>query len=170
MKRTQRVPSGLKELIEFYGNPDVNHDAQVDKGWYFENIKQLPLPFPLRLAWDIERKITHLPVHRLVMDSLYDALKDIETEVGLDFLHQHDMDRTAGAYCFRPIKGGNALSTHSWGIAIDLNSHVARWGAAPETQLKVIVQAFKAQGWIWGGDWKAPYTCDPMHFQLVSNY
>lgn len=75
-----------------------------------------------------------------------------------------------GSYVWRKIAGENALSAHSYGIAIDLGARVApywRWsrlnphplqGAYPSE----IVEAFERNGFIWGGKW---HEYDLMHFE-----
>ena len=76
-----------------------------------------------------------------------------------------------GTYCERKIAGTDRTSAHAFGIAIDLNprlSHYWRWQSAPERPVwrnrvpQVIVDAFEAEGFIWGGRW---YHYDTMHFE-----
>jgi hypothetical protein len=79
--------------------------------------------------------------------------------------------RNLGAAVWRTIGGTRRQSAHSWGVAIDLDaarSHYWRWvnprepvrwgNAVP----RVIVDAFEAEGFIWGGRW---YHYDTMHFE-----
>ena len=73
-----------------------------------------------------------------------------------------------GCFAFRPQETGSKLSTHSWGIAIDLN---------PETNLQAavgdmdagLIEIFRQAGFEWGGDWQGK-TRDPMHFQFCTGY
>jgi len=77
-----------------------------------------------------------------------------------------------GTYNYRPIAGTDRLSSHAWGIAIDLHrGFYWRWAKvlAPMELLALqaaypqeIVQAFEAEGFIWGGKW---YHYDTMHFE-----
>lgn len=77
-----------------------------------------------------------------------------------------------GTYNYRSIAGTDRLSAHAWGIAIDLHRGTYwRWGKvlAPMELLALqaaypqeIVQAFEAEGFIWGGKW---YHYDTMHFE-----
>jgi hypothetical protein len=77
-----------------------------------------------------------------------------------------------GTYNCRPIAGTQRLSTHAYGIAIDIavaHAHYWRWArpgadgsyayrnAIPEE----IVAIFEKHGFIWGGKW---YHYDTMHF------
>ncbi len=75
-----------------------------------------------------------------------------------------------GTFNWRVIAGTKELSMHSWGIAIDLDPSVAHyWRNVPEKQRvcknrvpQVIVDAFEAEGFIWGGRW---FHYDTMHFE-----
>ncbi len=76
-----------------------------------------------------------------------------------------------GTWQWRTIARSKALSTHAWGIAIDLNverGYYWRW-QRPKLPLKwrnvvpqVVVDAFEAEGFIWGGRW---LHYDTMHFE-----
>jgi hypothetical protein len=76
-----------------------------------------------------------------------------------------------GTWHWRRIARSRALSTHAFGIAIDLNvqrSNYWRW-QRPKKPLKwtnrypqSIVDAFEAEGFIWGGRW---IHYDTMHFE-----
>lgn len=77
-----------------------------------------------------------------------------------------------GTFHHRRIAGTERLSAHAWGIAIDLHKgSYWRWGkifapfellAMQQTYPQEIVQAFEAEGFIWGGKW---YHYDTMHFE-----
>jgi len=55
---------------------------------------------------------------------------------------------------------------HSWGCAIDLDP--ANNGLGDRTpkfaRYPKIIEAFKKEGWVWGGDWS---NYDGMHFQMA---
>ncbi len=76
-----------------------------------------------------------------------------------------------GTFCWREIAGTDRLSAHSFGAAIDLNAGLPywRWERWPETVPakrlafpSEIVEAFEAEGFVWGGKWDA---FDLMHFE-----
>lgn len=81
------------------------------------------------------------------------------------------LKRIGGTWHWRRIARSPQLSAHAFGIAIDLNvdrSHYWRW-QRPKTPLKwknrvpqAIVDAFEAEGFIWGGRWQ---HYDTMHFE-----
>ena len=78
-----------------------------------------------------------------------------------------------GTFNWRNIEGTERLSTHSYGIAIDLNadrSKYWRWEKKPGNLVTFsrldfpvpIIAAFEAHGFVWGGKW---YHYDTMHFE-----
>lgn len=80
---------------------------------------------------------------------------------------------SGGTYAWRTIQDSGKLSAHSFGIAVDLNvakgpywrwskptSHAVR--RAREHYPQVVVGAFEAEGFIWGGKWA---SFDYMHFE-----
>ncbi len=80
------------------------------------------------------------------------------------------LEGLGGTYAPRNIAGTDRPSAHSWGISIDLNpsrTQYWRWqkSASPKwtnTVPQSIVDAFEAEGFIWGGRW---YHFDTMHFE-----
>ncbi len=89
----------------------------------------------------------------------------------------------AGAYNFRHQRHDPArpLSRHSWGIAVDIDAEdnsgrqfaagksPAPWSAAwlevwPRGLSRAFVEAFEAEGFVWGGRWLG--FVDPMHFEI----
>ncbi len=80
----------------------------------------------------------------------------------------------AGSYFWRAIQGSHRLSAHSFGIAVDLNVNKGlywqwvrsktdpRVERARRDYPQAVVDAFEAEGFIWGGKWDA---FDFMHFE-----
>lgn len=87
------------------------------------------------------------------------------------------LEKVGGTFNWRKIAGTNRLSTHSFGMTIDIDvkySNYWRWAVEDKTEngkrpilyknripLK-IVQIFEQNGFIWGGKW---YHYDTMHFE-----
>ncbi len=61
--------------------------------------------------------------------------------------------------------GSNSWSTHSWGIAIDLNAPWNAFGQRIFEMTQEFVGCFRDAGFVWGGDWSYP---DAMHFQYCT--
>jgi hypothetical protein len=73
-----------------------------------------------------------------------------------------------GTLNVRKIAGTDRMSAHAYGIAIDLNPALGnywRWdkGAWKNRVPQAIVDAFEAEGFIWGGRWA---HFDTMHFEF----
>jgi hypothetical protein len=68
-----------------------------------------------------------------------------------------------GCFSIRKVRGGQSMSLHSWGLAIDVN---AAWnGLGKEPQLSSgFVKCFIDAGFDWGGNFSRK---DGMHFQLA---
>ena len=93
---------------------------------------------------------------------------------------------SAGGYSFRKMNNGGSgsLSHHSYGVAIDINvnenySHRGStvyagsfWNPAKSEfsipRDGVLVRAFAAIGWSWGGNWSGNYQ-DYMHFSYTGH-
>ena len=86
-------------------------------------------------------------------------------------IERHDGYTIKTIGCFAPRgkrSDPSRLSTHSWGIAVDIN---AATNPMRKPMVKDIpdewVAIFEAVGWTWGGWFPTP---DPMHFQWCSGY
>ncbi len=90
----------------------------------------------------------------------------------LDHLHKY-VDNAAGTFYWRKISGTDRLSTHSFGIAIDINvkySNYWKWEVKNSNDPieyknsipQELVKIFEKYGFIWGGKW---YHYDTMHFE-----
>jgi hypothetical protein len=76
--------------------------------------------------------------------------------------------KTAGTYNYRKIAGTDRLSTHSYGIAIDINTDYSdywRWDKSMKYKNRIpyeVAEVFEKHGFIWGAKW---YHYDTMHFE-----
>jgi hypothetical protein len=85
-----------------------------------------------------------------------------------------DILTIGGTYVTRH-KGWDAkrgLSSHSWGIAIDLNVEWNAYGCVPAAlgahgSLRRLVSLFESEGFAWGGYFEPIGLCDGMHFELA---
>lgn len=66
-----------------------------------------------------------------------------------------------GCFCIRKKRGLDEMSTHSYGLAIDINAHENPLGGESKLSPE-LVGCFVDAGFIWGGTW---HRKDPQHFQ-----
>lgn len=147
------APEGLDEIIHTFGSLD-------DPNFVQNNIVTMVLPYPLLFNNEYVYKTQ---AHRLVVPSFRQVFNAI-LEAGLS----DEAREYGGIYCPRGIRGHiSHPSTHSWGIAIDLNPTKFPLGST-ERQNIVIQNIFKAAGFTYGGDFSS--RKDPMHWQFASKY
>jgi hypothetical protein len=131
---------------------------------------RMQLPFPMRLAWDLQTRVTHIVFHRAVAHQLFGALLDIFYHYGLAKVQELGLDIFGGAYNCRKVRGGSAQSRHSWAIAIDIdparNGLRTKWRNAQlsRPEYKFAVDAFYKWGFI---NYGKEYDFDAMHFEVV---
>jgi len=147
------------QAMSFFGNP-------ASSGWEAANLVHVTCP------WRFTTGSQVILIHKKCADSLARILNYIWEQCGKsqDQIHKFGYDVFDGSYNYRPIAGTSTLSEHAYGAALDFNA-AANPQHAPLTKTKfkedsLIVQAFKEEGWTWGGDWSPAYI-DAMHFQSL---
>jgi hypothetical protein len=112
-----------------------------------------------------------LRVHRRVAPAFAAVAARLGRLVEADPALQPYLTKLGGTFAWRNIAGTQRPSAHSYGVSLDLNvarSHYWRWqkpAGPPRWQNQIpqsIVDAFEAEGFIWGGRW---YHYDTMHFE-----
>ncbi|HZQ60296.1 MAG TPA: M15 family metallopeptidase [Casimicrobiaceae bacterium] len=157
-----QAPTGLDDIIAHYGDPKFN-GIMVDPAWESANMV-LITDFPLVPA-------RRLYVHKLIVEPLRQALGDCAA-LG-------DNYRVDTIGCFAPRQKNKAagISTHTWGIAVDINAHtnplIVPRPATPQFGVHYTIpdswiDCFRRRGWMWGGDFSNRF--DGMHFQLCRGY
>jgi hypothetical protein len=151
-----------KQLIAKYGKPTVD-----GKGY----LVTIDLPYPMRIAWDLDEKVTKMRCHKLVADKFKLVFNDILAHYGYEKIVELGIDLFGGCFNFRKMRGGTDWSKHSWAVAIDLDpsrnllketSKTARF-ARPE--YKPMIDIFYKHGFISLGREK---NYDWMHFEIGS--
>lgn len=111
------------------------------------------------------------PFHERAGPALARVVERLTPEVRKDSKLGPFLTNIGGTWSWRRIARSKNLSTHAWGIAIDLNAdraHYWRWTRRGEPLVwrnsvpQAIVDAFEAEGFIWGGRWQ---HFDTMHFE-----
>lgn len=163
-----KFPRGLDEICEVYGDPYalMGGDGIMDPPELVEwesRLRYVALPAPIQLSFARGKFATRIRVHQAVAQAFESVFRTLHSEPDL----WAAVKTYGGAYNFRPKRAsGDELSTHAWGIAIDLNPGTNRMGT-PGDMSPGIVQVFEAHGFTWGGRWR---NQDPMHFQAASGY
>lgn len=115
--------------------------------------------------WDVppELEIGVIPkriyCNRDLVKPLEEAFRNLIIRRKVDELRTWD-----GCFNIRQKRGGQSLSLHSWGIAIDVNAAWNPFGKKP-TLSPEFVACFTDAGFDWGGNWRGN-SVDGMHFQL----
>jgi hypothetical protein len=171
LKRRHHLPRRKKRLVlpvwplqsqamAFYGDP-----SQL--GWLAANTVGVACPWPLFMG---TTPVSHITIHRLCAASLTRVLGSVWDAVGHDVtkIQAFHYDQYDGSYNFRNKRGGSTLSMHAYAAAID-------WDATDNafhdtrhlfTDSSLLVVKFKAEGWVWGGDWTTN-SIDSMHIQAA---
>ncbi len=159
------TPSGIAEIISQFGDPHpyIGDDGQMDEvTWKADYLAYAPLPVPLPLDWNRATSVTRTLCHKLMVSVFEDVLQKI-VDAGL----AAELKTYGGCYAYRPQRGSTKLSTHLWGIAIDLNPFENQLGTAGNMS-RGVIDAFNQAGFLWGGDFHS--RKDPMHFQFATGY
>lgn len=104
-------------------------------------------------------------VHNKVAPALARVAARLKKALAVDKSLAPYVARLGGTLAERKIAGTDRTSAHAWGIAIDLNDALSdywRWGPRKHKMPQAIVDAFEAEGFIWGGRW---FHYDTMHFE-----
>ncbi len=149
----ETTPVGLDEIIDTFGHLDTpNFEARY--------IEAFTLPYPLFYEGE---KVTRARCHYLIVENFQKAFEDIKAASLQDQVQNY-----GGIYAVRAIRGKSTHpSTHSWGIAIDLEPEKYALGSSQRFS-DAVVQIFQNAGFFYGGDFKG--RKDPMHFQFCEGY
>jgi len=147
------------EVGTVYGTPGPDIEGKL---------VMIELPFSLRIDWNLRQTARRIRVHKLAAEQLKAALIAVERHYGLAKMKDLGIDRYAGCYNHRKIRGGTSWSMHAYGCAIDF--YAAPNGLrtrCPEAlfckpEYKDFLDIMEAHEWLpairlWGAD--------AMHFQ-----
>jgi hypothetical protein len=159
------APKGLEQISSTFGDirKYILPNGTLDPRWQSEVLASVTLPFPLILSFDESKTITHFTCHKLLVEIFSDVFAKIVSGA-----LQDRVTSFGGCFSFRPQRTGIKLSTHCWGIAVDLNPQSNQQGSVGDMDAGVI-EVFRAAGFEWGGDWTGAVR-DGMHFQFCSGY
>ena len=146
-------PHGYAAIVNTFGDISVKDGKVITAGWESANMKMVSdLPgWPRRLY-----------INKAVEVPLREALRRCVA------LYDGYVIKTLGCFSPRSKRTSARLSTHSWGIAMDLNAASNPMANPMQKDLPdAWVAIWESFGWTWGGRFPTP---DPMHFQFASGY
>ena len=165
-KPVQAAPSPLSlprqsELNSFYGTPG-------EGGTVNQRLVTVEVPYTMRLDYALDTKITRVTLHELCAPSFVSAQIDVVRHYGEAEWRRLGLDRYAGGYTPRRMRGGSNWSTHAYGCAADFyaspNGLRTRCPRALfcRDEYKPFLDIMQANNWLpairlWGAD--------AMHFQ-----
>lgn len=126
------------------------------------------VPFDLYLAWDKAARVRRISLHAKVAASASRAFEKIASTYSAAERSMIGINIFGGSLNVRKMRGGNAYSMHSWGIAIDFDPerNQLSWGRDKARLAKddalPFWQAWEAEGWLSLGRAK---NFDWMHVQ-----
>src|SRR5512143_336902 len=143
-----------ESLTAFYGRPGTQSNLVLVKP-------------PWRMTYE-GRPIKGVQIHRKCAESLKRVFDDIAEQVDNDWSQlPPGAVKFSGSYNYRRIRGSSRVSTHAFGAAVDLDAEDNPMNSRGDkgTMSPIVINAFKREGWFWGGDFKS--RKDPMHFQAA---
>ncbi len=148
-------PNGLAEITEMFGailwDEADGGNIIITNGWDDQNIVRAT--FPITGVHLVHKKME--PVFHVVLEELKDRGLDGEIKQFGTYSPRHKMHNPK-----------RSLSTHSWGIACDVNQATNAPGRRGDLNPEIVV-VFEKHGFEWGGRWKNP---DDMHFQYCKGF
>ena len=159
------TPNGFDELIATFGDirKFIKEDGTLDPLWEQQQLTRAPLPFPVPFTVPPHAPVTRIFCHKKLADIFPQVFTEIQKQ-GL----AGEIVRYGGCFNFRTKRTSSKLSTHSWGIAIDLNPETNQQGTDGNMNPKVI-KIFQSFGFKWGGEFSGK-SKDPMHFQFCTGF
>lgn len=160
-----KTPNGLDELIATFGDirPFIRDDGTLDPKWEQQQLTLARLPFPIPYVVVPHPLVTRINCHKKLADIFVQVFTEIQNQ-GL----AGKIVSYGGCFNFRTKRLSTKISTHSWGIAVDLNPETNQQGTTGNMDPQVI-KVFQSFGFKWGGEFSGK-SQDPMHFQFCTGY
>jgi len=150
--------------------PNWPHDDTASKTKFFgaPGTGLIQLTPPYQMFYD-GHALKSIKVNRAVASSLLRVLTEILDKC--DHIQANvaniGANQFGGCYADRMIRGSSKnISNHAFGAAIDIDPDRNPLGAKTGKMSPIVINAFKREGWLWGGDYKG--RKDWMHFEAVS--
>ena len=148
------------EIVKKYGKPN-----ETGEGY----LTTILLPYPMRLAWDLDTKVSKMRCHKLAAEAFLNVFNDLLAHYGMKEIERLGIDLFGGCFNYRKMRGGTSWSKHAWGIAIDLDparnklKETAKTARFARPEYQPMIDIFYRHGFISLGIEKG---YDWMHFEL----
>jgi hypothetical protein len=112
------------------------------------DMARLKLPFPMKLAWQKERLVTTITVHRKALPYF---------EKAFTLLQERKLAQEAsifgGSFNMRKLRGSDRWNAHAWGVEIDIDpdNNQFSWGPERFKMDRHVVEVFEEAGFYWRG-------------------
>jgi hypothetical protein len=149
------------QALAKYGTPN-------ERGTYLTTIN---LPYPMRIAWDINTKVTKMRCHKDVAQRFLSVFKELLAVYGYERIVELGIDLYGGCFNYRKMRGGSSWSKHAWGIAIDLDpvrntlKETSKTACFARPEYKQMLDIFEKHGFLSLGRAK---NYDWMHFEIAA--
>ena len=80
------------------------------------------LPFPMPLAWNLSERINRFRCNRVLEDVMTWVYAEAARHYGEAEFRRLRLDRWAGCFAPRRVRGGSSWSIHAYGAAVDVDS------------------------------------------------
>jgi len=160
-----KTPNGFEELVATFGDirTFIRDDGTLDPRWEQQQLTLARLPFSIPFTVAPHPPITRINCHKKLADIFVQVFTEIQKQGLADKIVSY-----GGCFNFRTKRLSAKISTHSWGIAVDLNPETNQQGTAGNMDSQVI-KVFQSFGFKWGGEFSGK-SQDPMHFQFCTGY
>ena len=130
---------------------------RIDADWVARNIVSCRLAKANGQGGDVQTQC-----HRLAKEPLERAFEEL-AQSG----HWRLIDNFDGLWVPRHMTWNSrrGLSSHSWGMAFDLNAATNAYNGATSAANRTLNETFNRYGFAWGGDWNG--AKDSMHWELA---
>jgi len=148
------------EIVKKYGKPN-----ETGEGY----LTTILLPYPMKLAWDLDTKVSKMRCHKLAAEAFENVFNDLLAHYGMKEIERLGIDLFGGCFNYRKMRGGSEWSKHSWGIAIDLDTarnklkETAKTARFARPEYQPMIDIFYNNGFINLGIEK---NYDWQHFEL----
>ena len=148
------------EIVKKYGKPN-----ETGEGY----LTTILLPYPMKLAWDVDTKVSKMRCHKLAAEQFLNVFNDLLAHYGMKEIERLGIDLFGGCFNYRKMRGGTSWSKHAWAIAIDLDparnklKETAKTARFARPEYQKMIDIFYRHGFISLGVEK---NYDWQHFEL----